>query len=237
VYAFIIEGENLQKEIFGYEFQFVEEIQPERDEEGRIKIYLPQQSYKDANQTNVHKHGWGPFCKFRILREWEGLTGVYLYLVEGKVKYVGEAKDFGKRVNAGYGIISPRNCFKGGQITNCRINNRIFKAFRNRKEIELYFYETDERRRLEKKLIEKIRTEWNRESLQYSREKVHTNDHNIDTYSGKYLPLESYLKDSRQDMIEPSFEKIENILSFKLPKSAKKYNAWWSGKKRSHTKA
>ena len=92
---------------------------------------------------------------------------------------------------------------------------------------------------MEKKLIEKIRTEWNRESLQYSREKskVHTNDHNIDTYSGKYLPLESYLKDSRQDMIEPSFEKIENILSFKLPKSAKKYNAWWSGKKRSHTKA
>ena len=30
------------------------------------------------------------------------------------------------RYNNGYGRISPRNCFQGGQSTNCRVNNLIF---------------------------------------------------------------------------------------------------------------
>jgi hypothetical protein len=32
------------------------------------------------------------------------------------------------RFNAGYGNISPKNCFKGGQETNCRVNNLVHSA-------------------------------------------------------------------------------------------------------------
>ena len=230
----------MEKEFFSYEFQFVEEIKPERDEEEKIKILMPQQFYAEANESYVHRHGWGPFCKFSISRDWEGLTGVYIYLVDDEPKYVGEAKDFRKRVNRGYGNISPKNCFKGGQRTNCRINHNIFEAIRNGKQIELYFHKTDDRKRLERELIQKIEPGWNREGSETSKKsrpntsiKVGTSQ----TYSGKYTPIGDYLEDVDEETVELSFEKIEEILGEPLPDSAKKYQAWWSGEDHSQTGA
>jgi len=228
------------KDFEGYEFKFVEKIEPERDETENIKISMPQQSYSEANQSDVHKHGWGPFCKFSISREWEGLTGVYIYLVDGEPKYVGEAENLRKRVNRGYGNISPRNCFKGGQRTNCRINNKIFEAARKGKEIELYFCATNERKRMEKELIHRIKPEWNSE-FSKSRTKGRTNTSNKkkkgQSYSGKYAPIGDYLKKSSEETVELSFEEIEEILGEPLPDSAKTYQAWWSGIDHSQTGA
>lgn len=228
------------KELFGYEFQFVEEIRPERDEDGKIKISMPQQSYSEANESYVHKHGWGPFCDFSISREWKSLTGVYIYFVDGEPRYVGEAKDFGKRVNRGYGNISPRNCFKGGQRTNCRMNHKIFETARNRKKIELYFHRTDERKRLEKELIQKIEPKWNKESSKNgvkSGNETSTHERKNSTYSGKYTPLSEYLEETKEKTVKLSFEEIEKILDFNLPNSAKTHKAWWYGEDHSQTKA
>ncbi len=228
------------KDFEGYEFKFVEKIEPKRDETGNIKISMPQQSYSEANQSDVHEHGWGPFCKFSISREWEGLTGVYIYLVDGKPKYVGEAEDLRKRVNRGYGNISPRNCFKGGQRTNCRINNNIFEAARNGKEIELYFCETDERKGLEEELIHKIKPECNSEfskSRTKDRTNTSTGEQKSRSYSGKYTPIGDYLKKSSEETVELSFEEIEEILGEPLPDSAKTYKAWWYGDDHSQTGA
>jgi hypothetical protein len=55
--------------------------------------------------------------------------GVYLYAVGGRIMYIGRCKDsFGKRVNQGYGVIHPKNCYLDGQATNCHINALITGA-------------------------------------------------------------------------------------------------------------
>jgi hypothetical protein len=48
--------------------------------------------------------------------------------------------------------------------------------------------------------------------------------------SGKYAPLEHYLRDLPVTRKEAtlSFEQIERILNDKLPPSAYQYQAWWA---------
>lgn len=57
--------------------------------------------------------------------------------------------------------------------------------------------------------------------------------------SGKYEPLYSYLCNLIQEKktLTLSFEDIEQILSFRLPISAYKYNAWWSNEREGHVQA
>jgi hypothetical protein len=45
---------------------------------------------------------------------------------------------------------------------------------------------------------------------------------------GKYEPLSDFLRKQRTDQIALTFEEIERIVGFKLPRSAKEYRAWWS---------
>ncbi len=58
--------------------------------------------------------------------------------------------------------------------------------------------------------------------------------------TGKYTPLENYLRDlpvSQKEVIL-SFEQIERILNDKLPPSAYQYQAWWANQKEgSHVEA
>ena len=51
--------------------------------------------------------------------------------------------------------------------------------------------------------------------------------------TGKYTPLENYLRDlpANQKEIVLSFEQIERIISAKLPPSAYEYQAWWANEK------
>jgi hypothetical protein len=49
-------------------------------------------------------------------------------------------------------------------------------------------------------------------------------------YHGKYIKLYDYLLQKRRcySVLTLSFQELENILQFQLPKSAYKYGAWWS---------
>ena len=49
--------------------------------------------------------------------------------------------------------------------------------------------------------------------------------------NSKYYPLERYLQNSRKKCEGLTFSEIEKILNFQLPKSAYKYEAWWSNDK------
>jgi hypothetical protein len=62
----------------------------------------------------------------------------------------------------GYGIISPRNCFIGGQETNCRLNNLILLAARGGAKLSLWFLPTDEYKGVEHELRASEKPEWNR---------------------------------------------------------------------------
>ena len=72
-----------------------------------------------------------------------------------------DLRNLSNRFNAGYGNISPRNCFVGGQPTNCRINHHIYEQAVNKDEIVLYFLETNNRFQVESELIGKLNPAWN----------------------------------------------------------------------------
>lgn len=148
------------KTICNYAFQLISEIIPECDDDGNVKELYPQERYKKKDEYGLHKYGNGPFCKFKIAKSSD--TGVYAFFQDNKIVYFGECENLGSRLSTGYGNISPKNCYEGGQQTNCRINNLIFLSARQKKKVTLYFYGTNRRKLIEKELIELFRPIWNK---------------------------------------------------------------------------
>ena len=144
----------------GNEFVFIATLAPQRDASGAIIELMPQEQYKKSDSVPLHKHGHGTFSRFKISVQ-KGLVGVYALLADGAVRYIGECKNLGKRINAGYGNISPKNCYKGGQSTNCKINRRVLDATRASGRVDLYCCPTPRRKPIERQLIEKYRPPWN----------------------------------------------------------------------------
>jgi hypothetical protein len=62
----------------------------------------------------------------------------------------------------GYGNISPRNCFKGGQEPNCRLNNLVYRAATTGEKILLWLFHTADHKEVEAKLRAIQRPAWNR---------------------------------------------------------------------------
>jgi hypothetical protein len=148
-------------EIGGHRFELVGEIQPERDENGSVRQYMPQSRYRNHKQLPLNKYGAGPFCKFKISNLFP-VSGVYVLTIEGEVRYVGECENLSARFNAGYGNISPKNCFKGGQETNCRLNNLICDAASAGQQIALWFLQTADHKVVEATIRAASRLAWNR---------------------------------------------------------------------------
>jgi len=111
----------------GHDFAFVDVIAPERDAGGIVEVH-PQAHFVGFDVNRVHKHGLGPFCKFRI-SEAQGLAGVYALVVGDSVYYIGQTMDLNKQFNDGFGAIYQSNCYKHrGQPTNCKINHRVLEV-------------------------------------------------------------------------------------------------------------
>jgi hypothetical protein len=147
-----------------FEFQFVCYLEPEIGSEGAAVPLMPQHRYANAKNLPINPYGVGPFCKFRIPRHFN-TRGVYALVVEGSIKYIGECINLSSRYNSGYGNISPRNCFKGGQETNCRLNARIYAEALCGRRVELWFHATGEHKRLENHLLAFSSYEWNRGAI------------------------------------------------------------------------
>jgi hypothetical protein len=122
---------------------------------------MPQEQYSNADDLALHAYGQGPFCRFRLTCS-PGLEGVYVFVDCEKVLYVGECVDLQQRFNIGYGQISPRNCFTGGQPTNCRVNALVLHASSSGSTIEVWFCLTEDRKATERALIPLLRPPWNR---------------------------------------------------------------------------
>ena len=153
-----------QKIISEYQFQLVGKIKPNTNPDGTITEFQPQSRYENKKNLKLNKYGSGSFCKFTIDRKYSKKTGVYLILVDDFIRYVGECDDFFKRFGMGYGIISPRNCFDGGQSTNCRINSVILSELQLGKLVELYFLESNNRFKVEHEFIRSLKPSWNKTS-------------------------------------------------------------------------
>ncbi|NFL88073.1 GIY-YIG nuclease family protein [Clostridium botulinum] len=148
-----VQGEDMFKRLLEYKFEFIQIIQPAIDEQGHLKEFYPENRYKNEKNINLNKHGQGPFCKFSIDPKYSGVCGVYALFICDELVYIGQCIDFAKRFNQGYGHVSPRNCFTGGQSTNCKINKVVLEASKNKYEIKLFFLITNNYDKIEKELI------------------------------------------------------------------------------------
>jgi hypothetical protein len=108
------------------DFKFICEIKPLINDRGQIMEYYPSTKYNNRANKKLNKYGKGPFCRFRIPNIINS-EGVYIIKVNNDILYVGECENLSHRFNLGYGQISPRNCFVGGQSTNCKINSYILQ--------------------------------------------------------------------------------------------------------------
>lgn len=84
------------------------------------------------------------FCEFKLPKNIQRSSGVYLWVLGNEIQYVGEALDIKSRFNSGYGHISPRNIFTGGQSTNCKMNLLVGKTKEKSEKFKIFFYNTTE---------------------------------------------------------------------------------------------
>ena len=158
----------MERSFAGYAFERVGAIQPERDGSGEVRGVLPQSRYRNERNLELNRYGRGPFCRFRIARgeNWRR-SGAYILTSGNTVCYVGECQILESRWGPnGYGSISPRNCYTGGQETNCRINNLIFTETKTGGEFDLWFHSLaggkQARRAVECQLVADLEPLWNR---------------------------------------------------------------------------
>jgi len=147
--------------IAGYDFQYVSAIEPARDADGSLLTLMPQGRYQNRCGLALNRYGAGPFCRFKISSRYQ-VSGVYLVTINDDIRYVGECTNLSSRFNNGYGNISPKNCYKGGQETNCRLNNLLYQAATVGKRISLWFFQTADYKQMESALRASLRLSWNR---------------------------------------------------------------------------
>lgn len=145
--------------VAGYDFMFLQIIDVERDSNGLVIEDAPQSRYQNIHNLKLHGYGGGTFCKFKISAD--EVPGVYLWIVDDEIIYIGETANLRNRFNTGYGVISARNCFEGGQTTNCKMNKVVLECAKQNKEIKLYFYQTEKFKEVELELLRSINTKYN----------------------------------------------------------------------------
>jgi hypothetical protein len=151
---------SVQRSVEGLLFRYVQVLKPECDAGGSVREYQPHLKYSQTADSVLNKYGVGPFCRFRVPK---GLTyeGVYLLTAGDEILYVGKCDNLAVRFNLGYGQISPRNCYKGGQPTNCKINGRVLSEVEHGRQIDLWFLATPNPLVIEKQLIKALSPPWN----------------------------------------------------------------------------
>ena len=137
--------------IAGIDYEKICELQPEREPDGAIRLFKPQSRYANEGGLGLNQYGAGPFCRFKIPANLP-LAGVYAITRDEALLYIGECENLSRRFNYGYGLISPRNCFRGGQETNCRINALVMKEMEAGRALHLYFHRCDNYKQLETQL-------------------------------------------------------------------------------------
>ncbi len=143
------------KNLLGYDFKYIETIKPFTDKNGAIQVFSKVYTHYKKDGLKLHKYGDLDFCKFKLnnFTSKEKISGVYLWVINDEIIYIGETANLINRFNQGYGLITPRNCLVGGQRTNCKMNNVLLKAYQSKKEVKIYFCECKNFKEVEKTLL------------------------------------------------------------------------------------
>jgi hypothetical protein len=132
-----------------------------RDENGVPIELMPQSRYVNVGGHALGPHGSGPFCRL-VEPALPNRPGVYVLAVDGEPVYIGETANLHARWRHGHGNISPRNCFAGGQPTNCKVNHGILRETLAGHNFHLWVYETTDYKAVETRLLRMLgRPPWN----------------------------------------------------------------------------
>lgn len=91
---------------------------------GEFLLYLKENNNPDYLE---YLNGYGDklYCEFKLDTTLSKSKGLYCYIIDEKIQYIGRSKKtFGERIKE-YGKITPYNCLIDGQNTNCKINSKI----------------------------------------------------------------------------------------------------------------
>ena len=150
--------------ISGNQFTHIATIIPDKNQNGQIAEFQPQNRYDNKRGDPLNRHGTGSFCRFRISKL-PNDEGVYAITINEETMYIGECVNLAQRFSSGgYGGISPKNCFKGGQPTNCKINKNVLNHAKHGDKIDLWFFTTElgnDRKTMESELIRLVKPDWN----------------------------------------------------------------------------
>ena len=109
-----------------------------------------------ANNNNdylAYLNGFGDkrYCEFNLNSILSNSKGLYCYIVDERIQYIGRSKKtFGERIKE-YGKITPYNCLIDGQNTNCKINSII----NNHSNVKIGLFEMNDRTNREIEELEK----------------------------------------------------------------------------------
>jgi len=148
----------------GVEFWLVGPIEGDRDSGGDLVLSEPHTRFANPRGLELHAYGRGPFARLRLNRL-PDLPGVYAVVsANGGLRYIGRARDSVKKRwgPTGYAVIHPRNCFQGGQNTNCRLNRLITDQLEQDTYLSLWVHLTPDPTRVESMLIAGLQPPWNR---------------------------------------------------------------------------
>lgn len=153
--------------IVEYEFSLASSIDFLRNPGGTPVLDYPHLLYDNLKNLKLNKYGAGPFVLLQLTPQPPEEMGVYAVVQDSeKVNYIGETDNsFKKRWQGGASKISPRNCYKGGQSTNCRLNRLIQEAITAGHRLDLYVLPTPDHQRIEDELIEKLQPPWNKKGI------------------------------------------------------------------------
>ena len=154
-----------------YAFKLTAQIELKINKFGIPLEYHPADRYENKRSLKLNAYGDKPFCRFTLKPH--GIPDLSLnkagvYAIAGaSVKYIGKTNTtLNQRFN-GYGSIQPRNCYEGGQSTNCHINHNVLEDVKARETLWVYFHETQEPDHVEAYLLNSLvatgrRPPWNK---------------------------------------------------------------------------
>ena len=153
----------MSRQLLDVPFELAGRLDAARDADGVITLETPHLRFANRRGLALNRYGVGPFSRLTI-PVLPASPGLYALFMDGdQLMYVGRARDslrerWGRR---GYSVIDPRNCYVGGQNTNCHINGLITRALCDGGTFDLWFHTTPTPDAPELRLISGLRPPWN----------------------------------------------------------------------------
>ena len=136
-----------------YPFQLIARIELKTDKDGIPIEYHPAKRYENSRSLQLNAHGNKSFCHVALkpygipdLSPYR--AGVYA-IAGASLKYIGRTHTSLMQRFNGYCSIQPRNCYQGGQSTNCHVNNSVLEDSKAGEMLWVCFYESEQANDLE----------------------------------------------------------------------------------------